>query len=151
MANENFRQIVRIVNNDLKGNLHLWIGLSKVKGISFNLAKTICRVADIDEDKKIGYLTNDEVNKINDTVTNLAKLVPPWLLNLRKDAETGEDYHLVNTDLIFKHDQILRKYKKLKNYRGIRHAYHLPVRGQRTKSNFRPSKSRNKRSKKSKR
>ena len=151
MADENFRQIVRIVNNDLKGNLQLWIGLSKVKGISFNLAKVICRVADIDETKKVGTLTNEEVNKINETVKNLPNLVYPWLLNLRKEEESGKNLHLVNTDLIFKHDQILRAYKKLKNYRGIRHAYHLPVRGQRTKSNFRYSKRRNKRSKKSKR
>jgi small subunit ribosomal protein S13 len=30
--------------------------------------------------------------------------------------------------------------KKMKSYRGVRHIFNLPVRGQRTKSNFRKNK-----------
>jgi len=144
------RHIVRIADNDLNGNLQLWIGLRRIKGIGFNLAKIVCRISDIGEAEKIGFLSDSDVQKINNTIKNLHQLVPAWLLNLQGDMVTGENLHFVNNDLYFKIDQILRDYKKLKNYKGIRHSYHLPVRGQRTKSNFRPSKRRKKQVKKAK-
>jgi small subunit ribosomal protein S13 len=31
----------------------------------------------------------------------------------------------------------IKRLKKIKAYRGVRHSAHLPVRGQRTKANFR--------------
>lgn len=34
----------------------------------------------------------------------------------------------------------IKRLKKIKSYRGIRHAANLPVRGQRTKSHFRKNK-----------
>jgi len=57
--------------------------------------------------------------------------------NRRSDPETGEEKHLVGTDLDMKKDFDIRRMKKIRSYRGIRHTSGLPVRGQRTRSNFR--------------
>ena len=43
-------------------------------------------------------------------------------------------------DLDFTVDNDLKRMKMIKCYRGMRHAFGLPVRGQRTKSNFRKNK-----------
>ena len=43
-------------------------------------------------------------------------------------------------DLIFSKQQDVRRLQKIKSYRGLRHAANLPLRGQRTKSNFRRNK-----------
>ena len=59
------------------------------------------------------------------------------MLNRRKDLETGEDKHLLGTDLMIAKDNDLKLLKKTKSYIGLRHQRRLPVRGQRTQSNFR--------------
>ena len=49
----------------------------------------------------------------------------------------------VDDDLILSnpaHNLGTKFMKKIKSYRGIRHMFGLPVRGQRTRSNFRPNK-----------
>jgi len=43
-------------------------------------------------------------------------------------------------DLKFTKENDIKLLKKVKSYRGMRHALGLPVRGQRTKSNFRRNK-----------
>ncbi|MFH0936484.1 MAG: 30S ribosomal protein S13 [Candidatus Woesearchaeota archaeon] len=65
------------------------------------------------------------------------KSIPSWLKNRRKDYETGQDEHITGTDLKFKKDTDIKRMRKIKTYRGMRHSYGLPVRGQRTKGHFR--------------
>jgi small subunit ribosomal protein S13 len=72
-------------------------------------------------------------------ITNFVKSpnMPDWLLNRRKDEETGETKHLLTSDLDMAKEFDIRKMKKMKSYKGWRHAMGQPVRGQRTKSHFR--------------
>ncbi len=51
--------------------------------------------------------------------------------------ETGKDKHLTGNELKLQKEFDIRFLKKIKCYRGMRHAYGLPVRGQRTRGNFR--------------
>ena len=62
------------------------------------------------------------------------------MLNRRKDRETGEDRHVVTSDLKFENEFDIKNLKKIKVYRGVRHSLGLPVRGQRTKAHFRHGK-----------
>ena len=57
--------------------------------------------------------------------------------NRQKDLETGESKHLVSTDLDMRKDFDIRRLKKIRSYKGVRHTAGLPVRGQRTRSHFR--------------
>ncbi len=136
----NFRYIVRIANTDLDGKRQLIMGLQKIKGVSFMMANAYCALANLNSTRRVGDLPEEEVQKLDSLIKNKTPLVPKWLLNRRKDIETGEDMHLVGADLTFSHENDIRQLKKIKCYRGIRHIQGAPVRGQRTRSNFRKNK-----------
>ena|SRR3989338_8292174 len=138
---DNFRYFVRIADTDLDGNKPIGHSLLKIKGVGFMYSNAVCRVAGMDSRKKTGYLNDNEVKNINEILSNPTKFnIPEWMFNRRKDPETGENKHLLTSNLIFIEDNDIKMMKKIKSYRGIRHALGLPVRGQRTKSNFRKNK-----------
>ena len=63
--------------------------------------------------------------------------LPKYLLNRQNDFETGKEDHLLGANLELKTEFDIKRLRKIKSYRGLRHALNLPLRGQRTKSNFR--------------
>ncbi len=137
----NYKHIVRIANIDIPGEKPIRIALCKIKGIGLNFADATCIIANIDRQKKTGTLSDEEVVRLNDIVANPAKNgFPTWMLNRRRDYTTGETSHLLTGSLIFTHDNDLKRLKKIRSYRGVRHMKGLTVRGQRTKSNFRKNK-----------
>ena len=143
MAEESkeFKHILRVVNTDLDGGKPVVHALKKIKGVSFMFANLVCNVAGVDKTKKVGYLSDSETQKIEEVIVNPAKFnVPVWMLNRRKDYESGEDKHLLGSDLNFQNDNDIKRLKMIKAYKGMRHAAGLPVRGQKTKSNFRRNK-----------
>lgn len=139
--NKNFRHLVRIANTDLDGNKRILQALRKIKGVSFMFANAVCNVSSIDKLGKIGYLTEQQSQSLDEILKNPMKYgIPIWMFNRRKDYETGEDRHLVTSDIAFVKDNDLKRLKMIRCYRGIRHAAGLPVRGQKTRSNFRKNK-----------
>jgi len=138
---QEFRYIVRIGNADLDGNKPLCLALTKVKGIGFVLANAVLNSLGLDKNKKAGYLSDEEVNKINKVIENpIENNIPSWLVNRRRDIETGKDIHLIGGNLSFVKDNDIKRMKNIRCYKGLRHAFGLPVRGQKTKSNFRKNK-----------
>jgi len=136
-----FKHIVRIANTDLDGNKPIIDALRKIKGVSFMFANGICAATGIDKEKKTGYLLDSEIEKIDNAIRNPSQFnIPSWLYNRRKDYESGADLHLTGGNLKLFQENDIRRQKKIKSYVGMRHAYGLPVRGQRTKSNFRKNK-----------
>ncbi len=131
------RNIVRIAGTDIDGNLPIERALWRIKGIGFMFAHAVRVALGIDKNKKIGELSEEELEKLEDCIKNPQRYgIPSWLYNRRKDYETGEDRHLVTSDLDLTVEKDLDRLKKIKSYRGIRHSMHLPVRGQRTKSGY---------------
>lgn len=128
-------RIVRILSEDIEGGMKIFAGLTKIKGISWTFSNAICRVFGFDKNRRIGSLTDEEIKKITEFVKN--PKVPAFILNRKFDPETGEDRHLTGTDLDLRKEFDVKRLKKIKSYRGIRHGAGLPLRGQRTKSNFR--------------
>lgn len=136
-----FRHIVRVANTDLDGKKHILYAMTKIKGVGIMYANMALAVAGVDKTKKAGELSESEVEKINQVLKDPKKFkVPSWLYNRRKDYETGEDGHLLMSELDLSKDFDIKKMKKLKTYKGLRHQWGLPVRGQRTQSNFRKNK-----------
>ena len=133
-------RIVRILSRDIEGKMKIYPGLTKIKGVSWALANAVCKVLNLDKDRKIGSLTEEEIKKISEFIKD-SKL-PSHLHNRRSDFETGENKHLTGGDLELRTDFDIKRLKKIKSYRGYRHMSGLPSRGQRTRSNFR--KNRNK-------
>lgn len=138
---EAYRHLVRVVNTDLDGKKQILYALTKIRGISYQLANAICAVAGIDIQKKTGELSDTEVEKLDTVIRTPGQFsIPQWMYNRRRDIETGTDKHLFGPDLKFIQDIDIRLMKKIKCYRGVRHSLGLPVRGQRTRSNFRKNK-----------
>lgn len=128
-------KLLRILSTDIEGKMKVYVGLTKIKGISWSLSNAICKVLKIDKNRKIGSLSEEEIKKISDFVKNPE--VPVYILNRRKDIEQGKDRHLIGTDLELQKDFDIKRLKKIKSYIGLRHSVGLPVRGQRTRGHFR--------------
>ena len=136
MEEQKAKHILRVFATDLVGAKPIGHALTKVKGISFSMANAICILSGVDRTKKTGLLSEQEVKKIEETLTNLDKF-PSWMLNRRNDYDGGKDSHLLNVNLKLRTEFDVKRLKKIKSYRGMRHAAGLPVRGQRTKGHFR--------------
>ena len=139
MAEQEFRHLVRVANTDIKGEIAVYKAMTKIKGMSFAMAKAICKTANVDLQKRAGDLTDEEVERLNTQAESMQN-IPNYMLNRRKDYETGEDKHLMTTTLTYEQDNDIKRMKKIKSYKGLRHAWKLPVRGQRTKAHFRKGK-----------
>lgn len=120
---------------DISGELKTVYGLAEIKGVGVSFANAVCRVLGIDPNMNIGYLSDEEIKKIEDVLNNPSKYgIPSWMFNRRKDYTTGNDLHLIGADLIYYVKQDIEREKKIKSWRGIRHALGLKVRGQRTRT-----------------
>lgn len=135
---EEFKHMVRIARRDVDGNKTVVNALADIRGVGIALSGAICSSMGLDLDQKIGYLSDDKVNEIEEAIRNPTKHdIPEWMLNRRNDYETGGTVHLIESDLMMSLRDDLNRMKKIRSYKGRRHEVGLPVRGQRTKSTFR--------------
>jgi len=110
------------------------VGLTQIRGIGYMFANTILNVLKINPNQRIGYLSPEQVNSIESIIKNpSASNFPSWFLNRRKDVETGEDKHLLTSDIAFTVRNDIEREKTSGSWRGIRHMFGLKVRGQRTR------------------
>ena len=110
--------MARIAGINIPDNKHAVVSLTYIFGIGRTTAKTICMSAGVAPDIRIGDL--DEAN----------------LDALR--TEIGR--YTVEGDLRRENTMNIKRLMDLGCYRGIRHRRHLPVNGQRTKTNARTRK-----------
>jgi len=135
-SQEEFKDLIRIADKDVSGNVSTHMALTKVRGIDFMMANAICVALNLDRAQKCGSLPQEQIEKIEDAMKHPEKYnIPVWLFNHRKDFETGADKHLIASDLKLQNDMDIRFMKKIKVYRGIRHAKgSKKVRGQKTRA-----------------
>ena len=132
-----FKYIIRIANSDVSGEEQLANALTSIRGIGPRISNAIVQKLKLDPNKLAGKLDDKNVVDIENAIMNLNDYVPDWLLNRQKDYDTGENIHSVSVELKMTHDEDLNRMKKVKSYKGIRHASGHKVRGQRTYSNGR--------------
>ena len=138
---EEFRHRLRIIDTDVDGTLKVSYALAKIKGVGPSLADAMLRKTGIGSDKRAGFLTEAEIDRLEELIKDPAKGgLPSWLFNRRKEQETGKDTHLISSDLVLRTKMDIDKMKEIKSWRGYRHAYGLKVRGQRTKTTGRAGK-----------
>lgn len=107
--------MARIAGVNLPKGKRIEIALTYVYGIGRNTSKKLLNQLKIDLDTKVEDLKPEQEQKIRDEV---AKFVTEG--DLRR--QTGDD---------------IKRLQEIGTYRGFRHRRHLPVRGQRTKTNAR--------------
>jgi len=136
-----FQHIIRFAGTDIEGSQPVTYALTSVKGVGIKLANAVIEKAGISPEARMGFLSSADVEKIEDIITNPVKYgIPAWLLNRRKDVETGENIHLLGSDLVLQTKNDIDQMKKIKSWKGFRHSYGLKVRGQRTKTTGRKGK-----------
>jgi len=132
--NEQYENLIRILGNDIPGEKKTLIGLTQIRGIGYMFANSMLQILKINPDSRIGTLSTDQVSSIEKMIQDpKSQNFPTWFLNRQKDIETGDDMHLVTSDIAFNLRNDVEREKGVFSWRGYRHMYGLKVRGQRTR------------------
>ena len=134
---ENFNYIIRMENTDINGEHNIVQGLTQIKGIGRHMATLIADTTGVDRKTKFGNLPEPEIEKLKEVIENIDEYAPAWMLNYQKDVYTGENMHLISTDVAIRLRDDINMMKMVRSYRGVRHELGLKVRGQRSSSNGR--------------
>ena len=135
--NPDFKYMVRIVDTDIDGNRPVVYAIQSITGIGQRVAEAIVYGQNFPPYEKIGNLSDEEIERLDDILREAHAYVPSWMVNRRKDFDTGKDRHIVGTDWKMRVKDDIDLLRKIRAYRGIRHETGQKVRGQRTKSNGR--------------
>ncbi len=111
--------MARISGIDLPNTKRVEIGLTYIFGVGRKVSNDILLKAKIDKNLRVRDLDDDQVNKIRTII---------------------EKEYQVEGDLRREVTLNIKRLMDLGNYRGLRHRKHMPVRGQRTKTNARTRK-----------
>ena len=114
--------MARIKGIDIPNDKRVEISLTYIYGIGRQLSKTILANANVDKDKKVKDLTDDELARIREEVSK----------------------HLTEGDLRREVSMNIKTKMEINSYEGTRHKRGLPVRGQRTNRNARTRKGKGK-------
>lgn len=142
IENKEFRYIVRIANKDLSGQHSVQRALHEIKGIGQRMAQIMAAAFEkktgISPRTRLGEIPESGDKELEEIILHPEKYgIPQWSLNRRKDFETGSNSHMVMAELDFSLRKDLQRLNEIKSYRGLRHSWGLPVRGQKTKSTHR--------------
>jgi len=110
--------MARIAGINIPLNKRAEIGLTYIYGVGRPTANEILEQTNIEVDRKIRDLTEDEVAKLREAIDDLT----------------------VEGDLRRERSQNIKRLMEIGCYRGLRHRRGLPVRGQKTKTNARTRK-----------
>jgi small subunit ribosomal protein S13 len=135
---EGIRGIVRVAEMDLDGTRKIRNAILGIRGIGKSLATGIATASGLDSEALLGSLNDEQIHKLEDVMKNPLKYgIPYFMLNRRFDPSTGENKHLISSELKLAVKGDIDFMKKIRCYKGVRHELGLPVRGQRTRSSFR--------------
>ncbi|MEM2094774.1 MAG: 30S ribosomal protein S13 [Candidatus Bathyarchaeia archaeon] len=130
-----YRHILRLAGTDLDGSRQVPYGLKKIRGVGINYARAVARAANVPETSRLGSLSDTELQRLEEVLRNPVKFgIPIWMLNRRKDLDTGLDIHLIGPDLELRTKTDIDFMKNIRSWKGIRHSLGLKVRGQRTRT-----------------
>ena len=129
-----YENLIRILGNDIPGERKTLIGLTQIRGIGYMFANAMLQILKINPDSRIGTLSEEQISSIEKMIQDpKSQNFPIWFLNRQKDIETGDDMHLVTSDIAFQIRNDVEREKGVFSWRGYRHMYGLKVRGQRTR------------------
>ena len=134
---DDFSYILRIADSDIDGLRPIAIGITSIKGVGMRTSQQICRLAGVDGNTLGGHLSDDEQDRLRNSIDDYATTVPWWLVNRQCDIGTNEDAHIVATEVKMTRDDDVARIAGVKAYRGMRHRSGHKVRGQRLRSNGR--------------
>ncbi|MFX1261235.1 MAG: 30S ribosomal protein S13 [Promethearchaeota archaeon] len=132
---EEYRHIVRVAGRDIDGQENLLQGLTRISGVGLRLSKAILLQLKLNPYSRLGYLTDDQISKIEKIVKDPVGIgLPHWYVNRSRDRTSGRNLHLTGPDLDFAHRSDIDRLKRIRSWRGVRHSLGLKVRGQHTRT-----------------
>jgi small subunit ribosomal protein S13 len=111
--------MARIAGVDIPRNKRVEVSLTYIYGIGTTASQTILSEAEVDPNTRVQDLSEAEVTRLRQII--------------------GRDY-VVEGDLRREVAMNIKRLTEIGCYRGLRHRRHLPVHGQRTKTNARTRK-----------
>eukprot|EP01064_Diplonema_japonicum_P000756 TRINITY_DN104_c0_g1_i1.p1 TRINITY_DN104_c0_g1~~TRINITY_DN104_c0_g1_i1.p1 ORF type:complete len:154 (+),score=43.92 TRINITY_DN104_c0_g1_i1:72-533(+) len=135
MGSEDFQHMLRILNTNCDGKRKVPFAIRGVKGVGRRLAFVACQRAGVDVNRRAGTLSNEEIERVVQVISKPEEFkVPNWFLNRKKDPKDGSSGQMLSNLVDNKLREDLERLKKMRNHRGLRHAWGLRVRGQHTKT-----------------
>jgi len=111
--------MARLAGVDIPNEKRIEIALTYIFGVGRTRAKETLKATGVDPDIRVKDLTDDQLITLRDYLEGNYKIEG----DLRREVEAD-----------------IRRKIQINSYQGIRHRRHLPVRGQRTKTNARTRK-----------
>ena len=111
--------MARIAGVDIPRNKQVWISLTYIHGIGRSRSQAILTEAEVDPETRVRDLTDAEVARMREII---------------------DRNYMVEGDLRRDTAMNIKRLTEIGCYRGLRHRRHLPVHGQRTKTNARTRK-----------
>jgi small subunit ribosomal protein S13 len=137
-----FNYIVRLHGTNIDGTKMVPYALTEVKGVGIRLARAIVKQLGLDATERLGSLSDADVKRLESALDNPASVgLPTWMLNRQKDPMTGEDLHVLTSDLDLRNKDDIDLMRETRSWKGERHARGLKVRGQHTKTTGRTGRS----------
>src|SRR3989344_2250847 len=106
--------MARIAGVNLPKNKRVEVALTYLYGIGLPLSQKVLTLTSIDPNIRTDDLTEEQVNRLREEI---------------------EKNHRVEGDLRREVLMNVKRLKEIGSYRGDRHSRHLPLRGQRTRTN----------------
>lgn len=111
--------MARIAGVDIPRNKRVEVSLTYIYGIGRSTSQQILNQAEINPDTRVKDLSETEITRLRQVI----------------DSD-----HMVEGDLRREVAMNIKRLREISCYRGLRHRRHLPVHGQRTKTNARTRK-----------
>jgi len=109
--------MARLLGIEIPNDKRIEIALTYIYGVGLTKSAKILKEANIDPNKRARSLTIDEIDVIKKTIEKNGIIVE------------GDLRRFISSNI--------KRLKDIGCYKGVRHQKHLPVRGQRTKTNSR--------------
>ena len=102
---DDFKHLVRISRKDVDGNKTIQHALTEIKGIGLSLSRSICLTLGLNTDDQIGYISEEDVSKIEALLENPQEYnIPDWIT---KVEDTKLVYQLEDKELNLLSDTVL--------------------------------------------
>ncbi|MCL4518387.1 MAG: 30S ribosomal protein S13, partial [Thaumarchaeota archaeon] len=119
---QEFRHIVRVAGRDLDGTKKVVPAISEIKGVGESYANAMVSVLKIDHKSRLGQLNDKQIQQVESALKDPSSLgLPVWLLNRRKDVDSGANLHRIGSDLDFMIKNDIEREKNVLAWRGVRH------------------------------
>merc|ERR1712160_186560 len=94
-----FTHILRMQNTNVDGKVKVMFALRVIKGIGRRFSNLVCKVANIDLNRRAGELNQAEMDKIADVLAKpLDYGIPKWFLNRQRCIKDGTYSQLISNN-----------------------------------------------------